>query len=349
MCTSRLLRGCLALIVIVPALGRCATAADTPTPVLTDAARAVGRSAGFLSTYATEHFQMVYTTNPAWARQTGRLLEQSHDQFYRSFTELGFTLRPTREKLGWICFTSREDFDRYTQEADKMDMSWLDEYYSARTNRVALVCRPAANPPREAAQVASVTVSANISALQPATSASDASWSAEATRASHEAAHQLAFNSGMMKRGVTYPLWAAEGLATNFETDAQGNFGIGHDNPARLRELVKSWSAGTLMPLTEFAAFTRVPVADHEAANAAYAQSWGFFRFLMEHHRAALRRYLDDLAQLDPGRRPTELMRMEFIAAFGPIEKLEPEWHAYVEARAAASAPQTAQKGTSKP
>ena len=34
-----------------------------------------------------------------------------------------------------------------------------------------------------------------------------------AAHASHELAHQLAFNSGLMVPGAVYPVWVVEGLA----------------------------------------------------------------------------------------------------------------------------------------
>src|SRR5207248_2117633 len=55
----------------------------------------------------------------------------------------------------------------------------------------------------------------------------------------HEAAHQMSFNTGMLRRDGDLPLWLVEGLATYCEATEQGFWkGIGAVNPERLRPLV---------------------------------------------------------------------------------------------------------------
>src|SRR5205823_11061826 len=54
----------------------------------------------------------------------------------------------------------------------------------------------------------------------------------------HEAAHQMSFNTGMLRRDGDLPVWLVEGLATYCEATEQGFWkGIGAANPERLRPL----------------------------------------------------------------------------------------------------------------
>jgi hypothetical protein len=149
-------------------------------------------------------------------------------------------------------------------------------------------------------------------------------------RAVHEAAHQLAFNSGLQARGVMYPLWVSEGLATNFECDTTAGIGVGRDNPPRRRQLLRACDAGRLMDLDEFVTMVQIPVGGRASPNDLYAQAWGMFNFLFRNHRSELRSYLGTLARAEQGSRDPEVMEAEFAGAFGSTSRLRESWSEYL-------------------
>lgn len=290
--------------------------------------------------HPTRHFALIYATDHAWALAMGRVLEETHEEFYRTFREAGFDPKPIEGRLTWVCFVSYGDFDDYARRADRMDMSWSDGYYSARTNRVALVRPGKGSTLREGGVEASLALKASRgnSDLYPVTEseggeqvAAEDSIAVDESRATHELSHQLAFNSGIQKRGVMYPMWVSEGLATSFEREATGGTGLREDNPVRRRCLIEAYRGGRLMPLEDFLTLTRLPASDPSATREIYAQAWSVFRFLFSDRREELRRYLAALSKLEPGRRDRATIRREIVAAFGPIDRLDVSWKAHLE------------------
>ncbi len=281
----------------------------------------------------TEHFRVGYRGGFADARRRGRLLERTHDQFVDVFTRAGFELKPIREPLACLVFPDRGEMIRYAREADGADVTWTAAYYSARTNRVALV-QLAANPeppgliepldPQPAPDS-----NPEVQAQPAATTTSPLDRVAVAST-THEAAHQLAFNAGLQRRGVLYPLWVSEGLATNFELEEGHTLGPAADNPLRRRHLALAHDADALLPLAEMVTLTRVPTDDPEAVRRVYAQSWALFRFLFETHPVGLASYLQALRNgSNPRPTPAQLRRL-FELHIAPLDEVDPEWHAWV-------------------
>jgi hypothetical protein len=152
----------------------------------------------------------------------------------------------------------------------------------------------------------------------------------QAERIRHEAAHQLAYSVGLMKRGVMYPLWLAEGLATSFETCGEDAAVLTADNPTRRADLLCALRNGRLAPLEELVVMAHLPSADNQTAVALYAQSWGFWQFLLRTRCRPLQRYMASLAHLPMGRRLPQRLRGEFVEAFGEIDPLEAHWRRYL-------------------
>jgi hypothetical protein len=295
-------------------------------------------------THTTEHFLIVHAAEDAdWARRTGRLLERAHAEFHGMLGRAGFRPRPLRNRLVWVYFENRDRFQNYASDADQLDMSWSEGYYSARTNRVAVLPDGATDPEEhrnEAYRAGNHTAPEDVEARPAAASAENGmAWSGgtgepeiNVERTRHEAAHQLAFNLGLQKRGVMYPIWVSEGLATSFEVDgAPPSFdGLGRDNPARRRRLIEAANRGRLQPLDQFITLASTRTADAPGLRDLYAQSWGLFHFLFKHRRQDLEQYLAALAQLEPGWRNRGRMYREFVRAFGPIQPLRRDWHRFL-------------------
>lgn len=285
--------------------------------------------------HLSDNFAFIFNRHEDFVRAGLDLLETTRGDFYDLYREAGFHLREAEERHVWICFSTRADFERYARQADNSPLSWLSEYYSARTNRVTLVrgqVRSAASGGRQGAgESQGVGIHANDDGLQAADYAiirpreKFRLHASDVTRLTHEASHQFSFNSGILTRGVMYPMWVAEGLATNFEADDTGLTGRGLLNSSRRQRFVEVRWRGDLQPLSEFVGMVKPPQGG-TAVSDAYAQSWALYGFLMEKHRGELMRYLDSMADKPPGRLTSAELRREFEKAFGPVRVMQQEW-----------------------
>lgn len=285
-------------------------------------------------TTATEHFVIVHEARADQIAGTGRALEQAYTRFHGVFSGLGFDLSPPQEHLVWICFPQQSGFNKYALQVEKMDLSWLDGYYSTLTNRVAVVepspkpCPPETGDPRPANGMR-ITLAASRPLSERVLPMPGAGERLNLGRLTHELAHQLAFNGGLQKRGVMYPLWVSEGLATNFEFDGSADQDAAFSNLTRCNCLAEMHVAGGIFPLRQLIVQTRVP-ADVDLSRQFYAQAWAFFRYVMTERPHDLRTYLRCLADVPPGRRSPDVLLREFTEAFGTPESLEPAWNAFV-------------------
>jgi hypothetical protein len=287
---------------------------------------------------STENFVVYHEPGARYVTGICETLEYAHAYFYEVFTQAGFELSASKDRLVWICFPQKSGFNRYALQVEGMDLSWLDGYYSTLTNRVAIVQTDRRAPRREESAPAAgsdirVAVAADRSPREAILAMSAAGRPFDITRLTHEVAHQLAFNSGVQKRGVMYPLWVSEGLATNFEFDGGEDAGVEHCNNARCKGLLEAYHGGQLIPLRQFVVQTTVP-PDMQISRRHYAQAWGFFHFILTERPEHLRIYLRRLADLRPYRRDANTMLAEFTEAFGSPEALEKSWNAFLERHA---------------
>jgi len=267
---------------------------------------------GTTSEIITEHFTIIHQPQSGNLDEMAGLLEAAYERFNVLFGNNGFTLKAPDGKLAWIYFDRPEYFNDYALSADKMDLSWLSSYYSIKTNKVALLKQDEIS----AAQNDSANQQ-NYGTILAQHSLAD---SKDNTRIMHEAAHQLSFNTGIQKRGVMYPLWVSEGLATMLETmlsDCSQN-----RRSQNLSQMLKNKS---LISLDEFVTVTQLP-QEIEKQKDFYAQSCGFYQYLWENHKDKLKIYLDCLYKLQPGPRSKYALRHEFINAFGSLEQMDKSW-----------------------
>ena len=250
--------------------------------------------------HATEHFELICESDAHNPASLGEQLEAFYRSYFDAVRLAGFEVQEPDAPLTWICFSDRANFGAYARKIDRFEPAWLREYYSPRTNRVAIVVtedlfRPASGD------------------------------SADSTRISHEAAHQLSYSSGLLVAGVLYPVWISEGLATNLELS--GAFGAASEAGPRRAQLLAARESGSLLPLEEFVAMTRFRPNEGYDLSDAYAQSNGLFRFLLTQRASGLRDYLVRLSKTEPGARDASQLSAEFTAAFGAFETIEPAWH----------------------
>lgn len=289
-------------------------------------------------TSTTPHFAIIHEPGANYVSGTGKTLEQAYKQFYAAFSDAGFELVQSPDRLIWVCFPQQSRFNEYARQVEGTDLSWLDGYYSTLTNRVAVVepsprvsePNKAAVPPKSNRWTDSGTHRQRREDVLPMSA--DESQ-VDKARLTHELAHQLAFNSGLQKRGVMYPFWVSEGLATNFEFEGPMGGGFENCSTARRDCLLKSCAAGELTPLAEFVVQTNVP-AGAAQSRRYYAQAWAFFQYLLTERSENLRHYLHVVAALSPGRRRSDVLLREFTNAFGTPEEMEPSWDAFLDRQA---------------
>ena len=243
-----------------------------------------------------DHFMIVPGDGSPVSPAVDVLLEMIRSKVSRAMGSHGLKLDSTSEPLIWYCFDDREAYHRYALSVDHANPAFVDAYYSTRSNHVVMYY--------EALSAERIVV------------------------LTHEMTHQLAYNSGLQKRGVMYPLWVSEGLATFFEPCALSEAQRGR-YVSRSRQLAELGAADKLIPLSQLAVMTG-PDALAISASDAYAQYWGLMTFLLERRPEALNAYLSDLAQQPLGRRSSASLRNEFIAHFGRIDTLEEQWRQFV-------------------
>ena len=236
--------------------------------------------------HLSENFAFVFDRNEDFIRAGTDLLERTRNDFYDLYREAGFQLHKSNQRNVWICFSTRNDFQRYAERTDRSPLSWLSEYYSARTNRVTIVRQNIRSAPPANIQLAgahdaqvlgkdasaTTNAAAQLAVIEPVSRFN--LHPSDVTRLTHESAHQFSFNSGLLTRGVMYPLWVAEGLATHFEADDTGLTGRGSLHTSRRERLASAHRRGTLQPLSEFISVVKPPQGG-DAVGDAYAQSWG--------------------------------------------------------------------------
>lgn len=271
---------------------------------------------------ATPHFEIRHDFDPDVSADLGHALEEARAEFLAAFRNAGFVLAEPDRRLEWRCFATPAEYRAYAASVGEPQAGSLEAYYSTRTNCVALLtARPAegrlqahAAGGAESSILATTPATPELLALAPVR---------------HEAAHQLAFNCGLQKRGIAYPLWLSEGLACAFEAPSTQT-AAGAPNAARLRALRKAHAGERLWPLAQLVALVECPAGD-DTALAAYAQSWAFFQYLFTRRPAQLQEYMKSLRQVRLGRRSPSEFQREFIACFGSLADTQASFDDYVD------------------
>jgi hypothetical protein len=145
----------------------------------------------------------------------------------------------------------------------------------------------------------------------------------------------LLFNSGIQKRGKSYPFWIGEGLAMMFESaDSQGRAGPSLVNEHRLSSYRRAEEGGRLIRLSELLEFVPRDSDSVEVVAARYAQAWALTHYLWNKQTGRLASYLKKMEEKDE----PEWDKL-FAACFGEdVGAVEAAVKAWVEGMPAAVA-----------
>ncbi|MBN1361118.1 MAG: DUF1570 domain-containing protein [Sedimentisphaerales bacterium] len=295
----------------------------------------VSADARFVSTpvlYRTSHFFVLSAGGSPSLPAVGKLLESIYSRVSQAMASYGLALELRAEPLVWMCFDDRERYRRHALEVEQASPAFQYAYYSTRSNHVVLFCDDLPKVRPAAGRAATIDASVYLTALegQPPRGrhASEPDASERIVVLTHELAHQMAYNSGLQKRGVMYPLWVSEGLATFFEDCALSpSERLLH--ASRRRRLAQLRAERRLLPLHELAVLVGPDTFEMSMADV-YAQCWGLLAFLLQRHSDELSAYLTESAQSPLGRRSSTSLHQDFVKHFGDMGALDRDWREFV-------------------
>ena len=344
---STLLLGLLATLAMAP--GDAAPAAlPTQSEVLAQT-RALVPS---MQPTETDHFVVLSDASQENTRSIAGLLENTHRAFQQNCLRLGIRPQPLQHKLVAVMFREKGDYAIFARTKDGMDQAWASGYYSPGTDRLVLYDGLSDEKVQDAlgqlqAQNLRMQREAAAAGARPLDAGGAGDQLARAQReldrerrriemnanagflgtVSHEAAHQLFFHCDVQRRGMPYPLWLAEGIATAFEakTAQDRDLGFQSENPGRQKAFRDAMRADRLVPLQALVMADGMPTDGDEASiRDFYAQAWAFTGWLARNRTREFALYLDALRG---GAFAMPTRRVEtFESIFGPVASVERSW-----------------------
>ncbi len=226
-----------------------------------------------------------------WAER----FEQLYRGFVRYFAVRGLVVqKPPFPLVGIVC-RDRRDFQRHAAGQGLRPSQKIVGYYDNDSNRIVL--------------------------FDPSGGDGRTGTEEDFSVVFHEAAHQVAFNTGVHSRLSLPPGWLAEGLATLFEVPAvwagdPSGLPAGRVNRRRLADFRAAVLPQHRPELLE--ALVGGDELFQTATVAAYAEAWALSFYLCETRPAAFARYLARTARRDPFGRYERTQRLaDFQAIFG--------------------------------
>ncbi|MGP1308794.1 MAG: DUF1570 domain-containing protein [Phycisphaerales bacterium] len=151
--------------------------------------------------------------SPDEARVLATWLGSVAEVFLAEAEQLGFAPTIPTAPLEVVFFLDREDFIAFASDVDGINAETMGGYYAPGANRAVIY------DDRSTRSFAQAFASSD--PHERAAARRDASL-ATRRKVAHEAAHLLAFNTGVQQRGVAYPQWFTEGFAEHIASLAMG-------------------------------------------------------------------------------------------------------------------------------
>jgi hypothetical protein len=236
----------------------------------------------------TDHYLIFYKSTPAFAQDSGRLLEDLYRGLIETVRKKGVPVHETEFPLVAVIFATERDF----LDHKRVDPQ-VRAYYEFFTNRIFFYQKS----DRDHLEPRVATL------LKPQTVA-------------HEGAHQILSNIGVQPRPTSWPAWLVEGLAEYCATTVntkkgikwEGLGGINSLHMATIRELEDPLSnqMNTSATTTKKVA-RRLSVSQSEAlllkkslTPTDYAEAWALTHYLAEKRESKFFEYLKTMSRIPP-------------------------------------------------
>ena len=147
------------------------------------------------------------------AAEVLRWLDHVAEVFKVEADAMGFAPTMPATPMTVIFFADRADFIRFARDVDRIDASSMGGYFATAPNHVVLY---------DDRSSPSFAFALQAGSAQQRHAAAKQAASETKRKIAHEAAHLLAFNTGVQRVGVDYPSWFTEGLAERVASRAMG-------------------------------------------------------------------------------------------------------------------------------
>ncbi len=297
----------------------------------------------------TKRFVLLSDASPEWTRERERLLERTYHEVRKFARRAGLAFRPPEHKLVVVLFAEHASYQAFAREHDGVESGWVAGYYATVPNH-AVFYDDRTSPVFQAAHAqldafaGEAGSSGAVASTHPTTEArrdaaihehvraerlrlDEEARLTSVAKATHEAAHLIAFNTGIQLRTREYPFWITEGLATAFEThDPSASFGPGTDaarSSHRVEIFAEVAEAGGWSDAGGFVGAVEAPGSDAEGVREAYARAHALFADVVRHDPEAFAAILDDIARGPVGRRGSDELARLFVEHIGDPEERE--------------------------
>lgn len=274
---------------------------------------------------ASERFICLSDLPAAEAEAVMVTLERTASEVERFAASVGIAGRGRTERSVSVAFADRAAFERFAREVDRIDAGWMAGYWIPGADRTVFRRSASASPSRPASR--SIGSAPMKDDVRGALAASGLGNDDDVATVAHEAAHQLLHRIGVQRRSLDGPLFLAEGLAINFESDEAFA-----DQPARTARLARQIADGATPPLGAIVSTPRLLSGEPAEVERFYDLSWSLVRFLRATRPEAFAAYLASL-RTEAGRLGAAENRAIFERHFGAVDELEAAWRRSVTDR----------------
>lgn len=256
-------------------------------------ARVLGR--GF-ARYEGQSVVLLSDASAAVARARLGTLERTRVEFIKWARRAGLHPAPEGSKHVCVLFATREAYIAFAAAEDGLDGRVLGGHYVPSKERMAMFV----GEPHGAGAASAVS------------------------RASHEAAHMVAFRSGVQTRRRTQPFWLSEGIASAFEPCGE-IIGTPDRSRSGFRDTYLAIREQERISIRMLVSRDAPMREEMERIGALYVTSEALVRYLSRYRRESFAAYVEAAATSKPGRRSPPELLAEFEAAFGDPDRVERE------------------------
>jgi hypothetical protein len=328
----------------------------TDSPELEQEMRQFVRGGRNMKFQSSEHFLLLHDTTDAKDRFSKKtraeerleLLETVFSSFLLKFSLEGYDLEVPKQRLKVVLFADKEDYLRFVDLLGP-SLSKAAGFYD-RKNNISVFFDQGSDESFEALHKLNTELQEQKRSMMkdraPGTRdvvrlADTIQLLTEVARenldievVSHEATHHLAGNTGLMPADAPVPVWAAEGLATYFESPKQAAWsGIGSVNKERL-DWYKGLESDKVHSNINFIVSDQIfsRAGSQGSTLHGYGQAWALTHFLMARHFDKLLKWYLLIAKKPAGKPLSDKELVEsFDEVFGKDKSaLDLEWRQYM-------------------